>query len=142
MSHLTITGNITADPELRFSKAGNGWVTFTVAENRKDGEQESSTFQRCKAFSGKSSQLADNIAESLRKGTRVIVAGRLTTEEWEANGEKRTANVLIVDSIGADLRWATAKVARNSRDAMPTAPSPSTSSDPWANIPEPSEVPF
>lgn len=136
MSHTTITGNMTADPELRWSQSGNAWVTFTVAQNRggKDGKEEKATFVRCKAFK----ELAENIAESLTKGTRVNVTGRLETEEWESNGEKRSALVLIVDTCGPDLRWATARVTRNQRkDAAPAHQG-------WSQSPEPAtdEPPF
>ena len=129
MSHLTITGNATADPDFKHSQAGNGWVTFTVAENQ--GKDKPTTFQRCKAFDSRDpnhGQLASNIAETITKGTRVIVSGRIVTEEWETNGEKRSANVLIVDSIGPDLRWATARVARNSAQTTSAA---QASNDPW-----------
>lgn len=106
-----IVGNLTGDPELRFSQSGKGWTTFTVASNEGKDDNQRTCFTRCKAFG----DIAENIAESLTKGTRVIVHGREQTEEWETNGEKRSGNVLIVDAIGPELRFATAKVTRTTK---------------------------
>lgn len=128
-----IVGNLAGDAELKFSQSGKGWATFTVISN--DGKDDNATrcVTRCKAFG----ELAENIAESIAKGTRVIVHGREVTEEWEKDGEKRSANVLIVDAIGPDLRFATAKVTRKSSSAAASAPA----QDPWANVPPGSEEP-
>lgn len=132
-NHQTVVGNATADPEVRFSQAGNAWVTFTVADNRKDRDgNETATFIDCKAFDTAKSKLASNLAESIRKGTRVIVMGRVETETWEKDGQRRSRNVLIVDAIGPDLRFATASVQR--AESQATTPPP-TSNDPWASAP-------
>jgi len=120
-----IVGNLSTEPDLKFSQAGKAWVQFVVISN--DGKDDNATrcVTRCKAFG----ELAENIAESIAKGTRVIVHGREVTEEWEKDGEKRSANVLIVDAIGPDLRFATAKVTRKSNAAPTAAPA----QDPWAS---------
>ncbi len=112
---LTIVGNLTDDPELRFTPSGAAVCKFRVAhtprtrdgqDGWKDGEP---TFLDCTAWR----QLAENVAESLARGTRVIVAGRLRTERWESKeGEKRSKVVLDVDAVGPELAFATAKVAK------------------------------
>ena len=116
---VTITGNLTADPELKFTTAGVAWVRFSVAstprvfdrtsESYKDGE---ALFLTCTAWRG----LAENIAESLTKGTRVIVTGRLKQNRWETpEGEKRSTYGLDVDEIGPSLRFATARPQKFTR---------------------------
>ena len=130
ITHKHITGNTTADVELRFGQSGKAWATVTVISN--DGKDEKATkcVTRCKLFG----EMAENAAESLPSGARVNVSGREQTDEWESNGEKRSGNVLLVDSIGPDLRFATAKVTKTSRPANPGVASPQTT-DPWANAP-------
>lgn len=128
-----VVGNLASDPELKFSQAGKAWVQFTVISNEGKDDAATKCVTRCKAFG----DLAEGIAESLTKGTRVIVHGREVTEEWEKDGEKRSGNVLIVDAIGPDLRFATAKVTR--KTAAPVASAPAQ--DPWANVPPASEEP-
>lgn len=136
-----IVGGMLADPELKFSQAGKAWATFRVGSDDgkgEDGHYKNKCFTACKAFG----TIAENIVESLAKGTRVIVEGREVTEEWESNGEKRSMNVLIVDAIGPDLRFATAKVSRNERVMTGSGAVKSTpvrSGDPWAGAPEPVE---
>ena len=136
---ITVIGNMTAPPELRFAASGSAWATFTVADNRKDRDgNESTTFIDCKAFG----QIAENITAGLDKGTRVIVTGRMEQESWERDGQKRSKLVLMVDSIGPDLRFATAKVMRV--DTVQTGSgrvvsTPVRSADPWAGAPEPVE---
>ena len=127
---LTIIGNLTGDPELRFTPTGTAVVKFTVAHTPRtrkgdewiDGE---TTFLDCTAWR----QLAENVAESLRKGTRVVVAGRLRTERWETpEGDKRSRMVLDVDGVGPDLAYATATVKKLTRHpGSEVAPD-----DPWA----------
>jgi single-strand DNA-binding protein len=127
---LTITGNLTADPDLRFT--GTAVAAFTVAASRrvydqatgqwKDGD---TLFLRCSAWR----ELADDAAETLTKGTRVIVTGRLKQRSYETpEGDKRTVYELDADDVGPSLRWATAKIARTSRDK---APHPADDGDPW-----------
>lgn len=118
---ITVVGNITADPELHYTNSGLPVTSFTVAAtprtfNRQTGEMQDgdTLFIRCSAWR----DMAENIAESLTKGMRVLVQGRLTQRSYETReGEKRTVVELQVDEIGPSLRFATAKVNRVSRDA-------------------------
>ena len=116
---ITVVGNLTADPELRFTPSGAAVANFTVAstprtfdrqsQEWKDGE---ALFLRCNVWR----QVAENVAESLTRGSRVIVSGRLKQRSFDTKeGEKRTVIELEVDEIGPSLRYATAKVTRASR---------------------------
>ena len=116
---ITVIGNLTADPELRFTPSGAAVANFTVASTPrtfdrqtndwKDGE---TLFMRCSVWR----DAAENVAESLNRGTRVIVSGRLKSRSYETKeGEKRTVVELEVDEVGPSLRYATAKVNKVSR---------------------------
>lgn len=126
MSSVTVVGNITRDPELRFAQSGKAVLNFSIAENR--GQDQPASFYDVTAFD----TLAENIA-SLAKGTRVIVFGRLQQDTWETDGQKRSKIKIIADEVGPSLRWATATVAKNARDAAPAgataAPASSTFDD-------------
>ena len=116
-STVTIVGNITRDPELRFTAGGKGIASFGVAVNRRwqqNGEwQEKVSFFNVTAWD----TLGENIAASLTKGTRVIVTGRLEQREYETKeGEKRNVVEIVADEIGPSMRWARAEVERISRD--------------------------
>ncbi|GGL09710.1 single-stranded DNA-binding protein [Mangrovihabitans endophyticus] len=128
---ITVVGNLTGDPELRFTPSGAALVKFTVAStprtlDRRSGEWKDGDplFLNCTGWR----DLAEHIAESLTKGTRVIVTGRLRLSRWEdkESGEKRSAYGLEVDEIGPSLRFAQAKVTRMSRSKgdgfIPDAP--------------------
>jgi single-strand DNA-binding protein len=116
---ITVVGNLTADPELRFTPSGAAVANFTVAstprtfdrqsQEWKDGE---ALFLRCNVWR----QAAENVAESLTRGSRVIVQGRLKQRSFETKeGEKRTVIEMEVDEVGPSLRYATAKVNRTQR---------------------------
>jgi single-strand DNA-binding protein len=146
---MTVIGNLTADPELRFTASGAAVANFTVASTPrtfdratgewKDGE---ALFLRCNIWR----QPAENVAESLTRGARVIVSGRLKQRSFETKeGEKRTVIELEVDEIGPSLRYATAKINRAQRSdggggggygsaggSRPTAP---PNDDPWGSAP-------
>jgi single-strand DNA-binding protein len=118
---ITIVGNLTDDPELRFTPSGAAVAKFRVASTPrmmdrntnewKDGEP---TFLSCTVWR----QAAENVAESLQRGSRVIVSGRLRQRSYETKeGEKRTVFEVEVDEIGPSLRYATAKVQRMSRSS-------------------------
>jgi single-strand DNA-binding protein len=116
-STVTIVGNITRDPELRFTAGGKGIASFGLAVNRRwqqNGEwQEKVSFFNVTAWD----TLGENIAASLTKGTRVIVTGRLEQREYETKeGEKRNVVEIVADEIGPSLRWARAEVERIARD--------------------------
>lgn len=106
---VNIEGNLTKDPELRFTPSGTAQVTFSVADNRKwtgaDGQtHEETSFFDCVAWK----DLGENIAESLHKGDRVIVIGQVRQRSWETDdGQKRSKVEVVVDGIGPSLRWAT-----------------------------------
>lgn len=132
---LTIVGNLTADPELRFTPSGGAVATFTIAstprtfdkttQEWKDGE---ALFIRCTVWR----DAAEHAAESLTKGTRVIATGRLKSRTWETkDGEKRTNLELDVDEVGPSLRYATARPEKAQRVG---APSPQgADADPWSH---------
>ncbi len=110
---ITVVGNLTRDPELRFTQSGKPTVTLGLDVNRRyqvNGEwQEQTSYMNVVAWD----QLAENIAASLTKGSRVLVTGRLDVREYEArDGGKRTAVDIVADEIGPSLRWATASVER------------------------------
>ena len=116
---ITVVGNLTADPELRLTPSGAAVANFTVAStpriyDRQSGEWKDADalFMRCNVWR----EAAENVAESLTRGSRVIVSGRLKQRSFETReGEKRTVVELEVDEIGPSLRYATAKVTKASR---------------------------
>ena len=115
---VTLVGNIVDDPELRFTPSGQAMAKFRMAvsrrwQDRTSGEwQEESSFFGCTCWR----EMAENVAESLKKGTRVIVSGRLQQRQWETpEGEKRSVVEIQDDEVGPSLRWATASVERNAR---------------------------
>ena len=108
---VTIVGNVTRDPELRFTPSGLPVCGFGVAWNQRnrDGEETAHFFEVTCWQS-----LAENVSESITKGTRVIVYGRLDWSSWETEqGEKRNQVKLIADEVAASLRWSTVDVTRN-----------------------------
>jgi single-strand DNA-binding protein len=116
---ITVVGNLTADPELRFTPSGAAVANFTVAStprtfDRQSGEWKDgeALFLRCNIWR----QAAENVAETLTRGARVIVQGRLKQRSFETReGEKRTVIELEVDEVGPSLRYATASVTKASR---------------------------
>ncbi|HZA05724.1 MAG TPA: single-stranded DNA-binding protein [Propionibacteriaceae bacterium] len=114
---ITLVGNLTADPELRFTPSGAAVANFTVAStprtfdrNTNEWRDGDAMFLNCAVWR----QAAENVAESLQKGMRVIVQGRLKSRSYETReGERRTVFEVDVDEIGPALRYATAKVSRN-----------------------------
>ena len=113
---ITLTGNLTRDPELRFTTGGRGVATFGLAVNRRyqvNGEwQEQVSFFNIVCWG----DLGENVAATLTKGSRCIVSGRLEQRSWETNdGEKRSVVEVIADEVGPSLRWATAQVERTER---------------------------
>ena len=116
---ITIIGNVTNDPELRFTPSGAAVANFTVASTPRTFERQSNEwkdgetlFMRCSVWR----DAAENVAESLVRGTRVIVSGRLRSRSYETKeGEKRTVVELEVDEVGPSLRYATTKVNKTSR---------------------------
>jgi single-strand DNA-binding protein len=116
---ITVVGNLTDDPELRFTPSGAAVANFTVASTPRNFDKNSNEwvdgeamFLRCSIWR----QAAENVAESLQRGMRVVVQGRLKARSYETReGEKRTVFEIEVDEIGPSLKFATAKVNRTSR---------------------------
>ena len=140
---ITVVGNLTADPELRFTPSGAAVASFTVASTPrtfdrqtnewKDGE---ALFLRCSIWR----QAAENVAESLQRGMRVVVTGRLQQRSFETReGEKRTVIEMQVDEVGPSLRYATAKVNRTQRGSSgggyggESAGGSAPADDPWSS---------
>ena len=115
---ITVIGNLTGDPELRFTPSGAAVANFTVASTPRTFDRQSNEFKdgetlflRCSVWR----EVAENVAESLHRGTRVIVSGRLKSRSWDdkETGQKRTVIEMEVDEVGPSLRYASAKVSRN-----------------------------
>ena len=114
---ITIVGNITRDPELRYTPSGQANVRLGVAVNRKWQDRGSGEWQEATSFFDVIAwrELAENVNESLKKGARIIVTGRLEQRTWEQEGNKRSVVEIIADEIAPSLRWATAKVEKTER---------------------------
>ena len=133
---ITVIGNLTADPELRFTPSGAAVASFTIAStprflDRQSGEWKDgeALFLRCNIWR----QAAENVSESLTRGARVIASGRLKQRSFETRGgEKRTVVELDLDEIGPSLRYATAKVNKVSRGGGNGASAPE---NPWDEAP-------
>jgi len=113
---VTLVGNLTRDPELRYTPSGAAVAKFGIAVNRyftKNGEREERTdFFNVNAWR----QLAEHVAESLAQGTRVIVTGRIQSRSWETeDGQKRNVIEIEADEVGPSLRWATAQITKATR---------------------------
>jgi single-strand DNA-binding protein len=155
-TQITITGNLVNDPELRFTPSGQPVATFRVASTPrfldkatnewKDGD---SLFMTCSAWR----QMGENVAESLQRGMRVILSGRLKQRSYETKeGEKRTVYEVDVDDIGPSLRSASAKVSKAERSGgnpgsrqQPARSGVEPSLDPWSSDASggfPAEPPF
>lgn len=118
-TQITIVGNATADPDLRFTPNGAAVANFTVASTPRTFDRRTNEFKdqetmflRCTAWR----EMAENVAQSVQRGTRVIVQGRLKARSFETkDGENRTVFEVDVDEVGPSLRYATAQVHRNAR---------------------------
>lgn len=117
---ITVIGNLTGDPELRFTPSGAAVANFTVASTPRTFDRQSNEFKdgetlflRCSVWR----EVAENVAESLHRGTRVIVSGRLKSRSWDdkETGQKRTVIEMEVDEVGPSLRYATTKVTKTQR---------------------------
>ena len=115
---VTVIGNVTRDPELRFTPSGQAIATFGLAVNRRWQNRQTNAWEESTSFFDVVAwrEMAENVGESITKGTRVVVTGRMEQRSYENQaGEKRSAVELVADEIGPSLRWATAKVVRNER---------------------------
>ena len=146
-TQITVVGNLTADPELRFTPSGAAVANFTVASTPRTFDRQSNEwkdgetlFLRCSIWR----EAAESVAESLTKGTRVIVTGRLVSRSYQdREGQNRTVFEVQVDEVGPSLRYATAKVTRTQRSGGGSfgggggfgggpASSSGPADDPWA----------
>jgi len=126
---ITVIGNLTGDPELRFTPSGAAVANFTVASTPRQFDRQSNEFKdgdtlfmRCSIWR----EAAENVAESIQKGTRVIVTGRLEQRSWETdNGEKRSKVEVVADEVAPSLRWATAQVQKIERSSGSPGGAPS-----------------
>jgi single-strand DNA-binding protein len=117
-NNVTITGNATREPELRFTPSGQAVANFGVAVNRRWQNRQTQEWEEAVSFFDVTAwaQLAENVAESVAKGTRVTVTGRLDQRSWETQeGDKRSKVEIVADDVAVSLRWATAEVVRNER---------------------------
>src|SRR5918997_2379241 len=115
---ITLVGNITRDPELRFTPSGQPTATFGLAVNRRWQNKQNNEWEEATSFFDVVCwrEMAENASESLAKGSRVIVTGRLEQRSWETQeGDKRSKVEVVADEIGPSLRWATAEVRKNDR---------------------------
>jgi single-strand DNA-binding protein len=115
---VTLVGNCTRDPELRFTSSGQAVATFGLAVNRRWQNRQTNEWEEQVSFFDVTcwQQMAENVAESVTKGSRVVVTGRLDQRSWETqDGDKRSKVEVVADEIGPSLRYATAQVVRNER---------------------------
>ena len=115
---VTLVGNLTREPELRYTPAGAATVQFGLAVNRRWQNRQTNEWEEATSFFNVVAwrEMAENAGESLQKGARVIVTGRLEQRSWETpDGEKRSVVEVVADEIGPSLRWATAQVVKNER---------------------------
>jgi single-strand DNA-binding protein len=117
-STVTIVGNLTRDPELRFTPSGQATASFGVAVNRSWQNRQTQEWNEVTSFFDVVcwAALAENAAQSLTRGTRVVVSGRLEQRSWEnQDGEKRSKIEIVADEVAPSLRFATAQISRNER---------------------------
>ena len=117
-NNVALVGNITRDPELRFTPTGQATATFGLAVNRRWQNRQTQEWEEATSFFDVVCwrEMAENAAESLSRGSRVLVTGRLEQRSWEtADGDKRSKIEVVADEIGPSLRWATAQVTKNER---------------------------
>ncbi len=115
---ITLIGNITRDPELRYTAGGQAIATFGVAVNRRWQNRQTQAWEESTSFFDVVcwGDLGTNVADSLSKGDRVIISGRLEQRSWESqDGEKRSKIEVIADEVGPSVRWATAKPVKTDR---------------------------
>ncbi len=124
-SIVTLVGNVTRPPEVRYTPGGSARVSFGLAVNRRWRNKQTDEWEEQVSFFDVTcwAQLAENVAESIQKGHRVVVTGRLEQRSWETDGgEKRSKVEIVADEVAPSLRWATAQVRRIERTEGSTAP--------------------
>jgi len=117
-NNITVVGNCTRDPELRFTASGQALANFGVAVNRRWQNRQTNEWEEAVSFFDITcwAQLAENVAESVQKGTRVVVTGRLDQRSWETqDGDKRSKVEIVADDVAPSLAYATAAITKNER---------------------------
>lgn len=138
---VTVVGNITRDPELRFTASGQATATFGLAVNRRWQNRQTNTWEEAVSYFNVVTwrELAEHCAESLVKGSRAIVTGRLEQRSWETpEHDKRSVVEIVADEVGPSLRWATAqvtKVERSGADSTGVASAGPRSAGPGTGAP-------
>lgn len=134
---VTLVGNLTRDPELRYTAGGRGVASFGLAVSRRY-QQNNEWVEQTSFFNVVCwGDLGENVAASLTKGSRAIVTGRLEQREWEKDGEKRTTVEIVADEVGPSLRWAQAQIERTEREQTSTRGSAERKPDPIYGDEEP-----
>lgn len=122
---VVLVGNVTRDPELRFTPAGQATASFGLAVNRRWQNRQTQEWEEATSFFDVVCwrEMAENVSETLTRGARVIVTGRLEQRSWEtAEGDKRSKVEVVADELGPSLRWATAQVVKNERRGPDSGP--------------------
>ena len=117
-NNVTLVGNCTPDPEMRFTAGGQAIATFGLAVNRRWQNRQTNEWEEAVSFFDVVAwgKLGENVGETITKGTRVVVTGRLEQRSWETqDGDKRSKVEVVADEIAPSLRWATAEVRKNER---------------------------
>ncbi|MCL4449255.1 MAG: single-stranded DNA-binding protein [Actinobacteria bacterium] len=138
-NNVVLVGNVTRDPELRVTPTGLSTATFGLAVNRRWQNRQTQEWEEAVSYFDIVAwrELAHNVGESLSKGMRIVVTGRLEQRSWEtAEGEKRSKIEVIADEIGPSLRWATVQVIKNERSFSSDEPASFSSENTVRNMPE------
>lgn len=117
-NNVTLVGNATRDPELRFTSSGQAVATFGMAVNRRWQNRQSGEWEEATSFFDVTcwQQMAENVCESVQKGSRVVVTGRLDQRSWETeSGDRRSKVEVVADEVAPSLRYATAAITKNER---------------------------
>jgi single-strand DNA-binding protein len=125
MNNTVLSGNLTRDPEIRYTREGNASCSFGLAVNRRWQARGSDEWEESVSFFDVVCwrQLAENVAMTLSKGARVVVSGRLEQDFWEVpeSGERRSSIEIVADDVGPSLKYATAEISRNERHSADDA---------------------
>ncbi|WP_223690090.1 single-stranded DNA-binding protein [Leifsonia poae] len=142
---ITVVGNLTSDPELRYTQSGTAVANFIIASTSRVFDKQAGETKDGDALFLRASvwrEFAEHVAGSLTKGTRVIAQGRLKQRSYETEtGDKRTSMELEIDSIGPDLRWATATVTRATSSRTAGGPVGAPVEEPWASAASDAQTP-
>lgn len=145
-NNITLVGNVTRDPELRYTASGQAMAKFGLAVNRRWQNRQTQAWEESTSFFDIVAwrEMAENIGESVQKGARVVVTGRLEQRSWESQeGDKRSTVEVVADEVGPSLRWATATIVRNERRSSEGGSAPPPPREPaGATSNYPDEEPF